>query len=225
MCHTEPVFTMKTPFQWMRKFLPPFQGLRRSSLNSVLLNRLNSPPLLYSFLFVRHHLQSLGDSHLLGNLPLNQNSELPLLFPLLCLFNSSRGPRRSLRCLEMYMGRTVTLLTSWNLRTKRAGRNLRRQFPNHMRTLLTLPVWFSALAIDPRQVLRVSLSHLSPPLLLSWRLRVALIVPLMTLLLIGCAGKGEYISFCSSWLRQSHQLLMPPQTPKHGDTVIWLTYP
>ena len=151
--------------------------------------------------------------------------QAPPLFNLLCLLDSSRELRRSLWCLEMFMGKLVTLLTSWNPRTEGIWRSWRKRLPSRTRTLLTLQSWFLALAISPRQTLRMSLSCLSPPLLLSWKLRVALIMPPTTLLLIGCARKGEYSSFCSSWLKQFHWLPTLPLTPRHEDIKIWLAYP
>ena len=91
MRHTEPIFTMKTPFRWMGEFLPLFHELRESSLNGAPFNSLNGLFLPWNLPFVRFHPQSLGDSRLLGNLPLSRNSELLLLFPLLHLPNGSRG--------------------------------------------------------------------------------------------------------------------------------------
>ena len=88
MRHIKPIFTMKTPFWWMRKFLPLFQGLSKSSLNGAYFNSLNGS-LLWWLLLVRPHLLFLEDSCLLGN-PL-LNSELPLLFLLKCLLNGGTG--------------------------------------------------------------------------------------------------------------------------------------
>ena len=107
MRHIKPIFTTKTPFRWMRKFLPPFLGLSRSSLNGACFNSLNDPLLLWLHL-VKPLLQSLEDSRLLGN-PL-LNSELPLLFLLKRLLNGSTGQRRSPYSLEMFMENGVTLL-------------------------------------------------------------------------------------------------------------------